>query len=48
LRWSLEELKLTSQYWFRFEETNKDHIVISGIPVNVTERSLFGVRTVIE
>jgi DNA mismatch repair protein MutL len=27
----------TSQYWFRFEETNKDHIVISGIPVNVTE-----------
>jgi DNA mismatch repair protein MutL len=34
----IEELKLSLvNTGFVFEETNKDHIVISGIPVNVTE-----------
>jgi DNA mismatch repair protein MutL len=33
---------------FVFEENNTDHIVISGIPVNVTERSFIGFRTIIK
>jgi DNA mismatch repair protein MutL len=42
----IEELKLSLvNTGFVFEETN-NHIVISGIPVNVSEVS--GVRTVIE
>jgi DNA mismatch repair protein MutL len=33
----IEELKLSGEYRFCFEDTSEDHVVISGTPVNVTE-----------
>jgi DNA mismatch repair protein MutL len=42
------EFKILMNTGFVFEENNTDHIVISGIPVNVTESEVSLVRTIIK